>query len=245
MPCKQKRELCFRLRISPGKTRFLSRSIGSIHWIVAKSAKYFKDSVKMHPTNLTCRLRRCPSRLTCQGGLVHGTKFIQAGRSNLRGGPGWFDFSVAQRLWKKRPLRGVDFRRVLPCHRSVSAFASRFWILNFGFRIFLNMPLVVIGLSHHSSPVELRERFAFAEARIPDALERLRNLQIADEAVILSTCNRVEIYAATPLEAGGGLRQTQEISGHLPRLSRPARRPDLRPERTGQPAAPLPRGLRP
>src|SRR5689334_15551696 len=62
------------------------------------------------------------------------------------------------------------------------------------------MPLVVIGLSHHSAPVTLRERFAFAEARIPAALQLLRDSGAADEAVILSTCNRVEIYAATPLE---------------------------------------------
>ena len=62
------------------------------------------------------------------------------------------------------------------------------------------MNVVVIGLSHHSAPVELRERFAFAEAKIPDALKSLRDSGIADEAVILSTCNRVEIYAATPLE---------------------------------------------
>ena len=62
------------------------------------------------------------------------------------------------------------------------------------------MNVVVIGLSHHSSPVELRERFAFAEAKIPDALKSLRESGIADEAVILSTCNRVEIYAATALE---------------------------------------------
>jgi glutamyl-tRNA reductase len=62
------------------------------------------------------------------------------------------------------------------------------------------MPLVVIGLSHHSSPVTVRERFAFAEARVPATLELLRNSGIADEAVILSTCNRVEIYAATSLE---------------------------------------------
>jgi glutamyl-tRNA reductase len=59
--------------------------------------------------------------------------------------------------------------------------------------------IVVIGLSHHSSPVELRERFAFAETKIPDALKSLRNSGFA-EAVILSTCNRVEIYAATALE---------------------------------------------
>ncbi len=60
--------------------------------------------------------------------------------------------------------------------------------------------LVVVGLSHHSSPVELRERFAFAEARVPAALKQLRDDSIASEAVILSTCNRVEIYAATALD---------------------------------------------
>ena len=62
------------------------------------------------------------------------------------------------------------------------------------------MPLIVIGLSHRSSPVVVRERFAFTEARIPDALQSLRKSGAADEAVILSTCNRVEVYAATSLE---------------------------------------------
>ncbi len=42
----------------------------------------------------------------------------------------------------------------------------------------------------------MRERFAFAESKIPEALQRLRSNGVADEAVILSTCNRVEIYAA-------------------------------------------------
>lgn len=62
------------------------------------------------------------------------------------------------------------------------------------------MSIVVIGLSHRTAPVELRERFAFAEARIPATLQLMRDSQIVDEAVILSTCNRVEIYAATQLE---------------------------------------------
>ena len=61
------------------------------------------------------------------------------------------------------------------------------------------MSVVVIGLSHHSSPVELRERFAFADEKIPNALKELRASGIASEAAILSTCNRVEIYAVTPL----------------------------------------------
>ena len=62
------------------------------------------------------------------------------------------------------------------------------------------MPIVVLGLSHRSSPVSVRERFAFAEARVPAAIQSLRDSGVADEAVILSTCNRVEIYAVTQLE---------------------------------------------
>jgi glutamyl-tRNA reductase len=72
------------------------------------------------------------------------------------------------------------------------------------------MPLVVIGLSHHSSPVALRERFAFAEADLPGALQQLRASELAREAVILSTCNRVEIYAVSDLadgQAAARLRQ--------------------------------------
>ena len=73
------------------------------------------------------------------------------------------------------------------------------------------MPLVVIGLSHRTSPVVVRERFAFAEARIPGALQSLRDSGVADEAVILSTCNRVEIYAATPLEPPGAFTALQQF----------------------------------
>jgi glutamyl-tRNA reductase len=62
------------------------------------------------------------------------------------------------------------------------------------------MALVVIGLSHHSAPVALRERFAFEDARVPAVLEMLRNARIAEEAVLLSTCNRVELYAVTSIE---------------------------------------------
>ncbi len=72
------------------------------------------------------------------------------------------------------------------------------------------MPIVVIGLSHHSSPVTVRERFAFAEATIPSALQKIRDNGLASEAVILSTCNRVEIYAfseGTETQAFAGLRR--------------------------------------
>jgi glutamyl-tRNA reductase len=72
------------------------------------------------------------------------------------------------------------------------------------------MGLLVIGLSHHSSPVTVRERFAFAEGALLGALEELRTSGLAREAVILSTCNRVEIYAVSDWpesQAAGLLRQ--------------------------------------
>jgi glutamyl-tRNA reductase len=62
------------------------------------------------------------------------------------------------------------------------------------------MALLVLGLSHHTAAVTVRERFAIAEARVPATLQRLRDQRLADEAVVLSTCNRVEIYAATPVD---------------------------------------------
>ncbi|HOC56494.1 MAG TPA: glutamyl-tRNA reductase [Verrucomicrobiota bacterium] len=94
------------------------------------------------------------------------------------------------------------------------------------------MPIVVIGLSHHSAPVAVRERFAFDEAGLPSALESLRGSGAADEAVILSTCNRVEIYAATPMEpsrAFAALREFlvasqdchDQLAGELYALSEP------------------------
>jgi len=73
------------------------------------------------------------------------------------------------------------------------------------------MPIIVIGLSHRSSPVIVRERFAFAETRIPETLQTLRQRGIADEAVILSTCNRVEIYAGTSLESAAALEGLKDF----------------------------------
>ncbi len=73
------------------------------------------------------------------------------------------------------------------------------------------MPLLVIGLSHHSSPVTVRERFAFAEAAVPGALQELRASGLAREAVILSTCNRVEIYAVSDLPENQAAARLQQF----------------------------------
>lgn len=73
------------------------------------------------------------------------------------------------------------------------------------------MSVVVIGLSHRTSPVELRERFAFAETRIPETLRQLRSNGIADEAVILSTCNRVELYTCTKLDPAQAISELKKF----------------------------------
>src|SRR2546426_2862151 len=73
------------------------------------------------------------------------------------------------------------------------------------------MPTVLVGLRRHSEQVAEREGLAFADARIPAALQLLRDSGTADEAVILSTCNRVEIYAATTLEPRQAFPALQEF----------------------------------
>lgn len=56
------------------------------------------------------------------------------------------------------------------------------------------MHIVVVGLSHQSAPIQVRERFAFTPGMLERALPLLRAEPGLDEGVIVSTCNRVEIY---------------------------------------------------
>ena len=57
------------------------------------------------------------------------------------------------------------------------------------------MPVTCIGLSHHTAPVEVRERHAFPAARMAEALVALRDYEAVREAAMLQTCGRLEIYA--------------------------------------------------
>jgi glutamyl-tRNA reductase len=80
------------------------------------------------------------------------------------------------------------------------------------------MSLLVLGLSHHTAPVAVRERLAFTEAELPAALTRLRALPGVREAALLSTCNRTEILAVAQPEDEGRLvewwrRERQVPSG--------------------------------
>lgn len=62
------------------------------------------------------------------------------------------------------------------------------------------MRTMVIGCNHRSAPVEMREQIAFDEAAIPQALRRLVEKFPGTEAVLLSTCNRVEFYVSRPVQ---------------------------------------------
>ena len=63
--------------------------------------------------------------------------------------------------------------------------------------------LVVVGVNHDSASVELREQIAFAPEKVPESLSALiRDTQVS-EAVILSTCNRTELYGVLPEDADG------------------------------------------
>lgn len=62
------------------------------------------------------------------------------------------------------------------------------------------MHLVVLGLNHRTAPVEIRERLSISEDRMPDVLACLRDSGTT-ETLLLSTCNRTEIYAYAPTRA--------------------------------------------
>ena len=61
------------------------------------------------------------------------------------------------------------------------------------------MRTFVIGCNHRSAPVEMRERIAFDESDLPRALQALTRRFPCCEAVLLSTCNRTELYVARPV----------------------------------------------
>ena len=63
------------------------------------------------------------------------------------------------------------------------------------------MRLLAVGLSHHTAPVELRETVDFSRAGLDAALQALASHAACPETVVLSTCNRAEIYAVAESDA--------------------------------------------
>ena len=86
--------------------------------------------------------------------------------------------------------------------------------------------IVVVGLSHKTAPLEVREALAFPKERLDEALARLRGEVGLSEAMILSTCNRVEIYGRAPESAAEPVaeflagvhdRTLDELDNHISR----------------------------
>jgi glutamyl-tRNA reductase len=59
------------------------------------------------------------------------------------------------------------------------------------------MKLFAAGLSHKTAPVEIREQLAVNQAKLADIARKLKSRGVLDEIVLLSTCNRVEVYGTT------------------------------------------------
>ncbi|MBI4340864.1 MAG: glutamyl-tRNA reductase [Candidatus Omnitrophica bacterium] len=76
------------------------------------------------------------------------------------------------------------------------------------------MHILLVGLSYKSAPVELRERLAFQRGQLEDVFARLRHDVGLEEAAVLSTCNRVEIYGRASQLDGSVARLQQFFSRH-------------------------------
>ncbi|CAN8305702.1 unnamed protein product [Cochlearia groenlandica] len=72
--------------------------------------------------------------------------------------------------------------------------------------------IVVIGLSIHTSPVEMREKLAIPEAEWPRAIKELCGLNHIEQAAVLSTCNRMEIYVLALSQYRGVKEVTEWMS---------------------------------
>lgn len=68
------------------------------------------------------------------------------------------------------------------------------------------MNIVVIGLSHKTAPVDVREKLSIAEESVGSAIAQLCNYPHLEEVAILSTCNRLELYVVTS-ETEHGIRE--------------------------------------
>lgn len=65
------------------------------------------------------------------------------------------------------------------------------------------MEICILGVSHQTTPVEIRERLAFSNQRLTDALLGIKALPEVNEDLIISTCNRTEIVAVIKKEGSG------------------------------------------
>src|ERR1700735_3887471 len=84
--------------------------------------------------------------------------------------------------------------------------------------------LLALGMSHKTAPVALRERLAFSEAQAVQFAEQVIASPEVSEAVVISTCNRTEVY----LVVGDSVQAEADVLGML------ARRASIRPTELAQ-----------
>ncbi len=84
------------------------------------------------------------------------------------------------------------------------------------------MRLFALGVDHRSAPAAIREALAFGDGRLDAGLDALRGSFPKSEFVVLSTCNRVEVYAGGPVEAAPDVETLSEFLADFHRLRRDA-----------------------
>lgn len=82
------------------------------------------------------------------------------------------------------------------------------------------MNVVVIGLNHKTAGIEIREKIAFDGSKLEEALKALKGSSVVKEDVILSTCNRVEIYAAVKGKGSEGIEEIKNFLTSFHKVSR-------------------------
>lgn len=76
------------------------------------------------------------------------------------------------------------------------------------------MPLLITGISHHTAPLEIREKIAVAPADNAMRVKELCLLDGLEEAILVSTCNRTEVYSIGPQRTGALVRHwLQQLGG--------------------------------
>ena len=84
--------------------------------------------------------------------------------------------------------------------------------------------LLLLGLNHFTAPLNVREQLVFSSEQRRDALLALRDKFPETEAVLLSTCNRVELYIARPVHAHPRPEEMIALLANLKNVP-PAQRP--------------------
>lgn len=77
------------------------------------------------------------------------------------------------------------------------------------------MSIFCLGVNHKTSPLEIRERLAFAEKTLPESLREILEVEEIEETVVLSTCNRVEVYGASEYSERAMDQLSSFLVGHF------------------------------